>query len=149
LSTDNPEVENKDALLNSSLKKQMITILLAGAGKDALSELASGFKAFPEIKLSRVDSCKKAFQLISEKSVDLVIVDETIDDLSGIGFAEKLVSVSPMTHCSVVSPLSENDFQEATEGLGVLMQLPPRPDKNQAKRVVEHLTTVLNLIDRQ
>ena len=113
-------------------KKEMIGILLAGDDKDALSGLKSGFEQCEKVRLYQAGSCEAAFQLILDHTVDLVIVDEAIGDITGVGFAEKLVSVSPMTHCAVVSSLSENEFHEASEGLGVLMQLPPRPEEKEA-----------------
>ncbi|MBC8246600.1 MAG: hypothetical protein H8E81_03365 [Deltaproteobacteria bacterium] len=86
--------------------------------------------------------------MISEKSFDLAVADENIAGASGLEFAEKLVSVNPMINCAVVSPLSSKDFHEASEGLGVLMQLPVRPDEKQAQMLIKRLKKVLNLTHR-
>ena len=54
------------------------------------------------------------------KNTDLVIVDEQLDDMSGIEFVGRLVQVNPLVNTAIVGSLSDEDFHEATEGLGVL-----------------------------
>ncbi|OGP62327.1 MAG: hypothetical protein A2V65_05270 [Deltaproteobacteria bacterium RBG_13_49_15] len=41
--------------------------------------------------------------------------------------------------------LSPHDFHEASEGLGILMQLPPAPEKLDAEKLLKHLKTILIL----
>jgi len=123
----------------------MISILLVSTENDTLSGLASCLKRYNEIEIFRAGSCQTAFDMISEKSFDLAVADENIAGASGLEFAEKLVSVNPMINCAVVSPLSSKDFHEASEGLGVLMQLPVRPDEKQAEMLIKCLKKVLNL----
>ncbi len=48
-------------------------------------------------------------------------------------------------NCAAVSSLSADDFHEASEGLGVMMQLPLEPDLKDAEKLVEYLKTILNL----
>lgn len=123
----------------------MITLLLATSSQDALSGLESGLKTHDKVEVFRTDACQKAFDWIAEKSIDLVVADETIESISGIEFARKLISVNPMVPCAVVSALSSADFHEASEGLGVLMQLPVNPDRRDAQLLMDRLTQVLNL----
>jgi len=123
----------------------MISILLVSTENDTLSGLASCLKRYNEIEIFRAASCQTAFDMISEKSFELAVADENIAGASGLEFAEKLVSVNPMINCAVVSPLSSKDFHEASEGLGVLMQLPVRPDEKQAEMLIKCLKKVLNL----
>lgn len=123
----------------------MITILLISTSNNTLSGLASGLKRYDEIELFQADSGQKALGMISGKNFDLVVADENIADMTGLEFAEKLVTVNPITNCAVVSHLSAEDFHEASEGLGVLMQLPVQPDEKQAQGLVSYLKKVLNI----
>ena len=47
-----------------------------------------------------------------------------------------------MINCAVVSTLSSADFHEASEGLGILMQLPAEPGKKEADQLLEHLKKI-------
>ena len=77
--------------------------------------------------------------LLKGKQIDVVIVDEQLDDMSGIEFVKQLVKINPLVNTALVSTLSSDEFHEATEGLGVLMQLPMQPRESDA----EVLLTVL------
>ena len=127
----------------------MIFVLLVSQKKETLSRLESGLRQYDDTSVLRADTCRKAFDTMSEKAFDLVVVDKTIGEMTGFDFIKKLVSVSPMTNCAIVSPLSSAEFHETSEGLGVLMQLPEKPDEKDAERLVGRLTEVLNLTRRQ
>ncbi|MBM9537489.1 response regulator [Desulfobulbus alkaliphilus] len=81
-------------------------------------------------------------------TMDLVIVDQQLDDMSGIEFVQRLVQVNPLVNTAIVGTLSEADFHEATEGLGVLMQLPPHPGEKEAEAllaVIEKITGLMQV----
>ncbi|MDA8403021.1 MAG: hypothetical protein M0Z56_02315, partial [Desulfobacteraceae bacterium] len=86
-----------------------------------------------------------AFMVIAEKPVDLVIVDDTISGLPGKRFVEQMINMNPMINMALVSSLSDDDFHENTEGLGVLMQIPINPEEAVATTVIERLVKVLSL----
>ena len=80
------------------------------------------------------------------RAVDLVIVDEQLDDMSGIEFVHQFVKVNPLANTAIVGSLPEAEFHEATEGLGVLMQLPPRPREADAESLLAVLAKISGLI---
>ena len=80
------------------------------------------------------------------RAVDLVIVDEQLDDMSGIEFVHQFVKVNPLANTAIVGSLPEDEFHEATEGLGVLMQLPPRPREADAESLLAVLAKISGLI---
>lgn len=84
-----------------------------------------------------------ALEALRESPVDLVIADAALDDMTGLEFAERLVALNPMINCALVSPLEKEAFHEASEGLGIAMQLPPVPDPDDAKRLVAHLKQIM------
>lgn len=83
-----------------------------------------------------------ALETVQEKPVDLVVVDEDLGDMPGLTFVERLVPVNPMINCALVSSLSEKAYHEASEGLGILMQLPTEPDRGDAERLMAHLNQI-------
>ncbi len=49
---------------------------------------------------------------------------ENLGDMTGLEFIRAIVSKRPMVNCAAISSLASEDFHEASEGLGILMQLP-------------------------
>lgn len=81
--------------------------------------------------------------------MDLVIVDEQLDDMSGIDFVQRLVQVNPLVNTAIVGSLSKADFHEATEGLGVLMQLPPNPGDKDAEALLAVIEKISGLMQKE
>ncbi len=125
----------------------MIIVLLVSQKKASLSHLAKVFDG-DNIETVWAYSGDMALSMISDKAFDLVITDEKLGDMSGLEFAVKLVSINPMINCAAVSSLSAKEFHEKSEGLGLLMQLPPIPGKEHARDLLQHLKNILDLTGR-
>ena len=126
----------------------MISILIAGNENNKLAGFLKGLEHDKEVKIYQAGNLEEAFHTISTTNLDLVVAGENISDISGISFAEKIVSINPMINCAVVSSLSPENFHEATEGLGLLMQLSVDADASQANTLVNRLKEVLNLTSK-
>ncbi|MFC1868643.1 response regulator [Thermodesulfobacteriota bacterium] len=124
----------------------MLKLLLVGHDDKALSELESALKEYDDVELRRAESGEAALQMASNNRIDLVITDERLNDMTGLEFAGKLLLVNPMINCACVSPLSPGKFHEASEGLGVMGQLPSRPGKKDAEELLRNLRHVKGLM---
>jgi CheY-like chemotaxis protein len=80
------------------------------------------------------------------KPIDLVIVDDQLEDMSGIEFVRRLITVNPLANTAIVGALTEEDFHEATEGIGVLMQLPRQPTEQDAETLLALLAKISGLM---
>jgi predicted Fe-Mo cluster-binding NifX family protein len=85
----------------------------------------------------------QALEILQKTPADLVVVDENLGDMPGLTFVERLVAVNPMINSALVSSLSEKKYHEASEGLGVLMQLPIKPDRGDAERLMDRLNQII------
>jgi CheY-like chemotaxis protein len=94
-------------------------------------------------------SGSQALGRIGKTAVDLVLADEILGDMTGLDLIKRLVAINPMINCAVVSSLSKEDFHETSEGLGILMQLPPNPSWADGERLMAHLNQVLRLAPRR
>jgi response regulator RpfG family c-di-GMP phosphodiesterase len=113
---------------------------------DALfSDLAAGLKKQGAF-LSWVRTCEAAAEIVLQNEADLVIVDETVGGKDGLDCIDTLVAVNPRVNCAAVSPLAAEVFHEKSEGLGILMQLPPEPGGWVAGLLLEKLSTLYQLI---
>ncbi len=124
----------------------MRTILLVCGDIDSFADLASALARYGDVDLFWAESGGEALDMISEAAVDLVVTDERLVDMTGLEFSGRLISVNPMINCAVVSSLSLEDFHEASEGLGVLAQLPIRPGAEEAEDLLRRLKNMKDLI---
>jgi len=124
----------------------MLKLLLVSPNKASLSGFASALLEHGDVDLSWAESGEKALGLASETAIDLVVTDETLGDMTGLEFAGRLLSVNPMINCASVSHLSPENFHEVSEGLGLVAQLPIQPGKEDAKKLLQRLRQLKNLM---
>lgn len=123
----------------------MHRLLLVTSDKNSLSDLASALLTHGDVELSWADSGEAALDMISKTPVDLLVTDEKLVDMSGLKLANRLLHVNPMINCAAVSSLSHEDFHEASEGLGLLAQLPHQPGAEQAEGLLQRLSELKSL----
>ena len=124
----------------------MLTLLLVSHDKNSLSDLSSALADHSDVELLWAGSGKAALDIASSgTTIDLVVADEGLGDMTGLELAGKILSVNPMINCASVSRLSPEEFHEASEGLGVLAQLPIKPGKKHAEELVQRLKYIKNL----
>ena len=121
----------------------MLNILLASPDKTSMAALKAGLEQ-DEVQTTRVETGGEALSMIAERDFDLVVTDENLGDMTGLEFVKTVITQKPMVNCAVVSALLPDDFHEASEGLGILMQLPARPGSEYAIELLEHLRSILN-----
>ncbi|MGB2688054.1 MAG: response regulator [Desulfobacterales bacterium] len=123
----------------------MIKMLLVTSEREPFSEFATVLKKKDDVELTWAASGQEALEAISGNPVDLVIVNENIGDMTGIEFMKKLLPINPMINSAAVSPLPSEEFHEASEGLGVLVQLPVDPGEFEAEDLLKRLKNLKNL----
>ncbi len=116
----------------------MLKLLLVGDKNEALSGLESILKDYDDIELNYAGSGESALEVI-DKSIDLVVTDENLSDMTGLEFAKRLIKTSPMTNCVSVSSLSEEEFHEASEGFGLMDHLPVHAQKEDVEKLIKNL----------
>ncbi len=82
----------------------------------------------------------EAIGVARAKTPVAMVVDQDLGDMSGIALVRKLIQINAMINIALVSDQPEEAFHEETEGLGILMKLPPIPDARAAVQFSERLT---------
>ena len=123
----------------------MIRIMLAGRDQTSLIALKAGL-ANSDVHITRAVSGDSGLSMIAEGNFDLVVTDENLGDMTGLEFIRAIVAKRPMINCAAVSALTSEEFHEASEGLGILMQLPVEPGQKHAEMLLEQLKSILNII---
>ena len=127
-------------------QQKIINILLASRDKASLSAFKEGLEEH-QVQTLWAQSGRHAIAKLTEGNFDLVVTDENLGDMTGLEFIEKVISKKPMVNCAAVSSLLPADFNAASEGLGIFMQLPVRPDQEQAQKLLRQLKNILNLTE--
>ncbi|MBU0947101.1 MAG: hypothetical protein KJ804_01225 [Proteobacteria bacterium] len=124
----------------------MLTILLVYKKVLLFELLKDHFAKSGIVNVLEAETVDEALKIAGEISLDLIIAAEQLDVMSGLEFVNILVTSNPLINTALVSSLSPKDFHEATEGLGVLMQLPLEPRKTDAEELLQKLAKLANLM---
>jgi DNA-binding response OmpR family regulator len=122
----------------------MIEILTVGSAA-TLGEFSEEIEARDDVSVDRADAGSAALEVLAEKPVAMVVIDDVLPDMTGRDLARKVAARFPLSAVALVSPLAPEDFHEATEGLGVLAQLPVHPGREDARRLLEKLARILRM----
>jgi CheY-like chemotaxis protein len=120
----------------------MENLLLVSSDKASLSDLASALEEYKDVEMSWVESGLEALKSVSISDFDLVITDEILSDMTGLELAGKLLSINPMIQCASVTSLSQKEYHEKSEGLGLMDPLPDRPGEKDAERLLRDLRQI-------
>ena len=122
----------------------MVSILLVSTDQVRFVDMIAGMKRHG-VDILDTNKAQTAYDLISTEAFDLAIVDEVIGNEPGLQVAKNLIAANPITNLALVSDLSPAAFHEETEGMGILAQVPRRPDEAQTADLLNRLKTVLSL----
>jgi len=125
----------------------MTQILLVSPEKNRLNDLESSFSEY-KITVQWTNTAEKALLLLAGQKFDLVITHEQLPDMTGRKLVENIIAFNAMLNCVVLSALSKEEFHEAYEGLGVLMQFPLTPGKDEVIKLQDHLDRIRRISDQ-
>jgi CheY-like chemotaxis protein len=129
------------------MERILLIILFVAKDFSRFAILVDRLRREQDVRLLPAATGAAGLAQLEGMAMDLVIVDEQLDDMSGIEFVRRLVRINPLVNTTIVGTRSVVDFHEATEGLGVLMQLPPHPGEKDAEAllaVIEKITGLLH-----
>ncbi len=124
------------------MEKMFLKVLLVAKDITQFSALGVRLQRQQEMDLVSAVAGNAGLSQLKSQKIDLVIVDEQLADMSGIAFVKQLVRINPLVNTAIVSALTDEEFHEATEGLGVLMQLPPQPQEKDAEALLAILEKI-------
>jgi DNA-binding NarL/FixJ family response regulator len=124
----------------------MLRVVLATNRPKALQVFTEALSSAPEVQLQGVVSGAEALEVVRTTAPHLVIIDLNLPDIAPLELVQKLLLVNAMVNTAVVSPLSDEEFHEASEGLGILGRLPNDPGMSDAVEMLRKLKTVLGVV---
>ncbi len=118
-----------------------MNILVASPTPDALTGFLDGLVAAGHV-VHVVPTAAEAIKAVTETPPGLCVVDAGLPDMEPFKLVARLMQINALVFTAVVSDLSEADFHEAGEGLGILLHLPPGPGLADATKLCEALAAV-------
>ncbi|RUM36099.1 MAG: response regulator, partial [Desulfobulbus sp.] len=82
---------------------------------------------------------------VQKRPPNLVIIDYHLGDMAPLDLAKDLLKINALVNIAVVSTMNEEDFHEATEGLGLLPRLPSPPLATDGPILLKRLREVSGL----
>ena len=117
--------------------------LLVTTRADGLSEFMGGLTASGKAELLTARSRAEALDAARSRTPDLVIVDRDLPGESSLALVAELLTVNAMINTAVVSSMTDEEFHEESEGLGVLSRVPPEPGKQDGEELTAKLCGLL------
>jgi CheY-like chemotaxis protein len=121
----------------------MYKIVIVTNNKENFSSFARGLDAEKDYAIDWDDSKKNAHQRASVAPPDVMVIDEEVDGITNLEIARQIVVTNPMINLTLVSTLSPKDFHEASEGLGIVAQLPRCPGQEDVAKLLGTLRGIL------
>jgi len=105
------------------------------------SRLAEGLSDKNANEILWADSLTAA-HAAAVRPIDLIIIDDKMEGRPGTDIAKEMIKVNVMANLALVSSLPPEEFHEASEGLGIMAQLPVNPDEKDAELLLKALTSL-------
>ncbi|MEZ4525772.1 MAG: hypothetical protein R2941_07625 [Desulfobacterales bacterium] len=121
----------------------MKNFLIVTDKAENFSGLAKGLHSQAEAEILYADSAASALARVAQAPPDLIIIDEKAGSLSGLEIAGMIIRKNAMINMALVSSLPPEEFHDASEGLGILVQLRPCPDSGEAGILLEALAKMM------
>ena len=114
----------------------MIQIVIVTNDTDNFSEFAKSLSVVDsKCRIRWANSVQSALDEALNMPPDLMIIDETVENLTGIDIARRIILKNAFINLAVASSLTPETFHEVSEGLGIMAQLPLIPNKSDAERL--------------
>lgn len=123
----------------------MLHIILASTREDGLHSFTEVLRVQPGVRLEQVASGTEALSAVRTQAPHLVILDSDLPDAAPLDLVPELLKVNAMVNTAVVSSLSDEEFHQVSEGLGILCSLPVDPGGSEALELLQKLKGVLGI----
>ena len=124
--------------MNISAKSPEIVIVSADADRYQLWSEQFGNRA----QTRWIESGRQMLAHAAEKVPALALIDAVLPDMTPLELARQLIFANALINVALVSDAPEEHFHEATEGLGILAQLPRVPDTETVPRLLSDLAAL-------
>ena len=127
----------------------MMNVLLAAGDARGFAQFESALKTRQSVVVKQVASTAEATEVLESGWASVVVFAAELADGPALPAVKEVMKRFPLVNCAMVSPLPAAEFHEATEGLGLFMQLPVDPGAAEAAEMVALLDKITALLDSE
>ena len=127
----------------------MIKVLLVTGDARGLAQFEAALKDKQRVVVKQVASAAEATEVLESGWASVVVFAAELADGPALPAVKGVMKRFPLVNCAMVSPLPAAEFHEATEGLGLFMQLPVDPGAAEAAEMVALLDKITALLDSE
>lgn len=117
----------------------MHRILIVTPNRSRLAEFAQTLIKNQDFQVAWVDCGQAAIADVMKHPPLGVIIDENLLGIPGLDLVRRLLPINALINTAMISDLSPEAFHEASEGLGIMAQLPPNPTESDALLIMTRL----------
>ena len=116
---------------------------VASPRPEAWQEFRDSLAQEPGLTLAVAKTGSEVLAMVKSQVPALVIVDNQLPDFKPLDLILEVIKVNAMVQTAVVSELSEEDFHEQSEGLGILDRVSPDLSGAEAKELLAKLKSLM------
>lgn len=117
-------------------------ILFVTSRPSQLKEFSDVFSLDNKLSVFSVESSKEAIVAVKDMRPVLVVVDDQVRGVGGLDIIRRLIEENAFIQTAAISDLTDQEFHNRSEGLGILTQLPLVPGRDDALRLIDQLKQV-------
>lgn len=124
----------------------MSSIIMATSQPAAWREFLRTLEDESGMPIAVVATANEIIQAAHGKDLKAVILARDLQGMTAAELVQRLITTNAMVHVAWASAQTEEQFHQATEGLGILMKLSPTPDVSEARCLAERLSKMSGAI---
>jgi DNA-binding NtrC family response regulator len=117
-------------------------IFLITSRSAQLKEFVQALDQYEKITVITMESIKKAVLAVEKQPPILIVVDDQVQNTTGLEIVRRLIEVNAFIQTAVMSGSNDHEFHNRSEGLGILSKLPLIPGKSDAQKLIKRLDQV-------
>jgi DNA-binding NarL/FixJ family response regulator len=114
----------------------MLKILLVSSEQKNLDAFAQALALDPKVSLFKTESAGEALKIACNVHPQLAVIDSALSGKDPLKLVSGFIALDAMINTVVVSGMDDEEFHEASEGLGILARLPEQPGAEEAARIL-------------
>jgi DNA-binding response OmpR family regulator len=111
-------------------------IYIASPRPDSWQDFKDGLAREPQAVVEAAETGAMVLEMVKSRTPALVVVDSQLPDFKPFDLVLEILKVNAMVQTAVVSSLSDEDFHEQSEGLGIMARIPLNPSAEGAVELV-------------
>jgi DNA-binding response OmpR family regulator len=113
--------------------------------EDALKDFLKGLSASGELAVEVVGEGAAALDKVKACASGLVVVDEGLPDKEPVAMVIDVLMANAMFNTAMITSMAPDEFEDKTEGYGVLRALPAAPSEKDGQELCSQAVEVIGL----